>query len=246
MRTHDPYGDFAARYDAFPSEGAQREAFFRDLFRRHDVKRLLDCACGTGRDLLSFGALGVDVVGSDLSKAMPERARSRLEAANVEIPLVHADFRELPDRVEGPFDAVVCLSTSLPHLQEEGELVRALGSMREVLRSGGILVLDQGMTDRQWAEKPRFVPEVNTPELSRLMAIDYGETTFTVHVLDFVGEAGQRSFHHDAFTYRRLLGDDYVRLIRGAGFAGVELLGGFDGGVYDRGESRRLIVVAER
>lgn len=197
MRTHDPYGDFAARYDAFPAEGAQREAFLRELFRRHDVKRLLDCACGTGRDLLSF-------------------------------------------------DAVVCLSASLPHLQEDGELVRALACMREVLRSCGILVLDQGMTDRQWAEKPRFVPAVNTPELSRLMAIDYGETTFTVRVLDFVGEAGQRSFHPDAFTYWRLLGDDYVRLIRGAGFAGVELLGGFDGGVYDRGESRRLIVVAKR
>ncbi|GEM_PF-1627790 len=74
--------------------------------------------------------------------------------------------------------------------------------MRDVLREDGILVLDQGMTDRQWTEKPRFIPAINTSELCRLMAIDYAEEAFTVHVIDFVDEGVERAFHHDAFVYR--------------------------------------------
>jgi glycine/sarcosine N-methyltransferase len=244
MREADPYRGFAERYDAFGKGSPERRAFFEGLFRRNGVRSVLDCACGTGGDLLLFRSLGCDVVGSDLSEAMLGRARERLRTAEAEIPLVRADFRHLPRAVAGPFDAVVCLSTSLPHLHDEAEIVRSLESMRAVLRDGGILVLDQGMTDRQWTEKPRFIPAINTPEFSRLMAIDYTEETFVVHVIDFLEEDGERAFHVDRFVYRALLRDDYDRLLRVAGFRDVEFLGGFDGRPYDRVQSRRMIVVA--
>lgn len=118
--------------------------------------------------------------------------------------------------------------------------------MRHVLREDGILVLDQGMTDRQWGEKPRFMPVVNTAELCRLMAIDYAENTFTVHVIDFADEGLERAFHHDAFVYRRLLRDDYERFLREDGFREVTFYGGFEFETYSKAASRRLIVVAER
>lgn len=243
MAEHDPYRDFAARYDAFPSDAPARGAFFRNLFERHRVSRVLDCACGTGRDLLMFRSLGLEVAGSDLSEAMLALARAKASAAGEDVSLVRSDFRDLPARFDRPFDAVVCVSTSLPHLLENAEIARALASMRDVLREGGILVLDQGMTDRQWAEKPRFMPAVNTPGLCRLMAIDYADATFTVHVIDFIEEGGERVFHHDAFVYRRLLWDDYERLLRESGFGEVVFWGGYDGACYDERDSRRLICV---
>jgi len=244
----DPYRDFASRYDAF-SEGtaeaaALRQRFFKGLFERHGVRRLLDCACGNGTDLLLFRSLCLDVVGSDLSDAMLALAKERLEAAGVDAPLVRADFRELSGHVDGPFDAVVCLSTSLPHLPEDAEILKALSSMRNVLRDGGPLVLDQGMTDRQWAEKPRFIPAINTPELCRLMAIDYAKDRFTVHVVDFADVGAERAFYHDTFVYRRLLRDDYDRLLRAAGFRDVSFYGRFDEEPYDEQQSPRLICVA--
>ena len=246
----DPYLDFASRYDAF-SEGtaeaaALRERFFKGLFERHGVQRLLDCACGTGADLLLFRSLGLDVVGSDVSDAMLTLAKEKLEAAGAVTSLVRTDFRELSEHVDGPFDAVVCLSTSLPHLHEDAEILKALSSMRDVLQAGGILVLDQGMTDRQWAEKPRFIPAVNTADLCRLIAIDYEAETFTVHVIDFADAGVERAFYHDTFVYRRLLRDDYDRLLRAAGFRDVAFYGGFGLELYSKTGSRRLIVVAER
>lgn len=244
--TTDAYRGFAERYDAFRTDAPERRDYFESLFRAHNVRRVLDCACGTGRDLLLFETMGIGVVGSDLSGAMLSRARETIEEASKAIPLLQADFRELPGRIDGPFDAVVCLSTSLPHLHEDAALLKALESMRGVLRDGGILVLDQGMTDRQWSERPQFIPAVNTPELSRLMAIDYADETFTVHVLDFSGSEAERAFHHDQFVYRRLLRDDYERLLREAGFSSIDFAGGFNGEPYKRDESRRLIVVAIR
>jgi len=245
MHRQDPYRSFASRYDAFEGRSDLRASFFEALFREHQVLSLLDCACGTGNDLLLFDSLGFDVVGSDLSESMVAEARRKIEVAGAEIALAVADFRELETHFDEPFDAVTCLSTSLPHLLEEAEIVRALRSMRAVLRPGGILVLDQGMTDRQWEAKPRFLPAINTPNLSRLMAIDYGDETFTVHVLDFAGGENERTFHHDTFIYRRLLGDDYLRVLEDAGFRLIRLLGGFDGAPYSRNESPRLIAVAE-
>ena len=143
-------------------------------------------------------------------------------------------------------DAVVCLSTSLPHLQEHEEILRALQSMRGVLRDGGILVVDQGMTDRQWMERPRFLPAMQSRDLSRLLAIDYGETAFTVYAIDFVHQESVTAFHVDRFDDRTFLGEDNEMLLRRAGFAEVTFFGGFEEEPYDPVKSRRLICVVVR
>jgi glycine/sarcosine N-methyltransferase len=246
----DPYRDFAERYDAFDAASSanapNRKAFFRTLFEQRGVRRVLDCACGTGSDLLLFHSLGCAVVGSDLSEAMLAQAREKLEQAGVKIPLVRADFRELPFSSAEPFDAVTCLSTSLPHLLDDAELGRALSSIRAVLRDRGVLILDQGLTDRQLAERPRFIPVVNTNELSRVMVLDYGDRTVDIHVLDLIHRGAESAFHVDSFTYRILLRDDYGRLLREAGFRDVSFYGGLAFEPYSRTESGRLILVAER
>ena len=107
---------------------------------------------------------------------------------------------------------------------------------------GRDLVIRTGHQD----EKPRFIPAVNTAELCRLMAIDYEAETFTVHVIDFADDGAERAFHHDIFAYRRLLRDDYERLLREAGFRDISFYGGFGFELYSKTGSRRLIIVAER
>ena len=134
----DPYEDFAERYDLFfenfDEHDADYVAFLRSLVAEHQIRTVLDCACGTGRDLHLLHSLGCRVEGSDISEAMLAQAHKNLSSCRIEVPLKQVDFRQLPQHLEGPFDAVVCLSTSLPHLLKEAEVVRALASMREVLR----------------------------------------------------------------------------------------------------------------
>ncbi|MBN2171366.1 MAG: class I SAM-dependent methyltransferase [Candidatus Krumholzibacteriota bacterium] len=248
--TGDPYAGFAERYDRFaeqsPGEDAARRGFLGRLAAERGLEMVLDCACGTGADLVRLHDLGLRPTGSDLSEAMLAVARRRLAGLGLDIPLVRADFRELPARFDRPFDAVLCLDTSLPHLLEEDEIRRALGAMRAVLRPGGVLVLSQGLTERQVAEDLRVVPAVNARDFSRVMLIDYGRTEWEVRVLDLVHTDTVREAHLATFRYRLLLRADYERLLGEAGFAGVACQDGWEGHPYDEAAARRLVIVAER
>jgi len=186
---HDPYAGLADRYDPFFTEdgpSSQERAFYRQLFAEHGVKHVLDCACGTARDLLLLHDLGCSVMGSDLSPAMLAQARRTLRTREHGAPLIRADYRRLPFRCEpGAFDAVVCLSSSILEMPTEGELVSALRSMHRVLREGGVLVLTQGTTHRQLRERPRFVLERNDERATRLFVIDYlGERGVRYNIVD--------------------------------------------------------------
>ena len=240
----DPYAGFADRYDWMWKDDPTRRAFFARLFAGRGVARLLDCACGTGRDLLLFRELGLEVSGSDLSEAMLARARENLAGADV--PLVRADFRELPAHFPEPFDAVVCLGNAVNELLEDAETLRALASMRSVLRPGGILVLDQGQTDASMRERPRFAPVVNERDFTRLFTMDHAGDVMTVDIFDFLHTEAEAAFHHATVRIRVRLLDGWRRILREAGFAAVEFFGDWDGAPYDEAASRRLIAVARR
>jgi SAM-dependent methyltransferase len=135
------------------------------------VRRVLDCACGTGHHLV-LRSLGCDLVGSDISEARLTRARANLAARGAEVTL-HADCRDLAWRAREPFDAVLRLSTSILQVPGEPEVLRALQNMRAVLRPGGLHVLTQGTTDPAWREKPRFLFAADRPGVTRIFVFEY-------------------------------------------------------------------------
>jgi ubiquinone/menaquinone biosynthesis C-methylase UbiE len=245
----DPYAGFAERYDRFQAEFGHRDLavvdFYRTLFADNGVRRVLDCACGTGRDLHLFHSLGCDVVGSDISESMLAQARKNLRQANVYVPFYRRDYRELTTFYGSEFDAVVCLSGSILQMPDEVEVARALKSMRGVLRSGGVLVLTQGTTDRQWREKPRFILAVNDADFSRLFVIDYRGRGALYNVVDLFHGAGRDEMKVWSIEYpHMLLRDDYDTLLREAGFESVVYYGGYKSEPYDAETSQRLIVIA--
>ena len=247
----DPYEGFAERYDLFHgacgSPDPAVEAFYRQLFAKHRVYHVLDCACGTGRDLVLFHALGCAVIGSDLSEAMLAQAQANLRKAGLTTPLYRIDFRDLPGLFGHPFDAVACLSSSILHMPDECEVLRAFLSMREALRDGGILVLTQGTTDRQWREKPRFIPAVMTRDFTRLFVIDYVGSGARYNVVDITHSDTVKELRTWSVDYpMMLLRNDYVRLLNEAGFSKVTCYGSYECDPYDPDKSRLLIVVAER
>jgi ubiquinone/menaquinone biosynthesis C-methylase UbiE len=247
----DAYQDFADRYDLFfetyGKHGADETGFFRELFRNHGVRGVLDCACGTGHDLVLFHGLGLEVVGSDVSDSMLARAERNLAEHGLDIQLVKADYRALPARFDGRFEAVVCLSSSILEMADEGEVVRALRRMREVLTDRGIIVLSQGTTDKQWSEKPRFIPVVNTDDFSRLFVIDYERTGARYNVIDIFHGKGNYDFRVWTANYHiMLLRDDLERLLRQAGFGKIAFYGSYFFEPYDKTSSKILIAVAER
>jgi SAM-dependent methyltransferase len=247
----DAYRDFASRYDLFYEKFGERDPdavkFVRTLFERNRVRSVLDCACGTGRDLPMFHRLGLEVFGSDVSPAMLAVAEKNLAQLDLAIPLKRVDYRDLPGSYERRFDAVVCLSTSLLEMPDEAQALRALQSMGAVLNKSGILVMSQGTTDRQWNEKPRFIPAVNRPEFSRVFVIDYDDRGAHYNVLDLFHSEGRTEFKvWTAHYHMVLLKDDLERLLKNAGFTSVEFYGSYKFAPYDKSSSNILITVAHR
>ena len=249
--TQELYAGIAARYDRFHGAFGQHDPsvaeFFRQLVAAHQVETVLDCACGTGHHLPLFHSLGCEVVGSDISEAMLAQAERNLAQAGLEVLLHRVDYRELPCHFDREFDAVMCLSSSILHMPTEADALRAFASMRSVLRYGGILVLTQGTTDKQWQQKPRFILAVNERDFTRLFVIDYLGEGARYNILDIHHGEAKRDFETWSVEYSRVyLRDDQERLLKTSGFETVDFYGTYGREPYDKETSNRLIAVAQK
>jgi SAM-dependent methyltransferase len=245
----DLYKDFANRYDLFYGKFGTYDPlikkFYQKLFTDNQIHRVLDCACGTGRDLYLFHLLGCETVGSDISDSMLAQARTNLSQCGVEIPLYKVDYRILPENFEQRFDVVVCLSSSILHMPNEKEVLLAFRSMHEVLRENGILVLTSGTSDYQWNKKPRFIPAVNTNDFSRLFVIDYFGKGARYNIIDLFHSEEKTDFKVWSVDYTHvLLRDDHERLLNASGFKKREFYRNYHFDPYDKEKSGLLIAVA--
>ena len=68
--------------------------------------------------------------GSDYSQSKIKMAEKNLCGGGDEIPLKQCDFRYLEKEFDDRFDAIVCLTTSLPHLHTDEDLLLAIRSMK--------------------------------------------------------------------------------------------------------------------
>ena len=239
----DTYEGFAERYDWMKQDDPARRVFFQALFRKHKVTTLLDCACGTGRDLLMFHSMGLEVSGSDLSDSMLVTARKNVGDTN--IPVRKVDFSELPENYDQKFDAVICLTNSINEPLEDAETLRALLSMKGVLGSEGILVFDQGQTDASLQDPPAFVPVVNNRDYTRFLTMEYTGDIQTVNIFDFIHTEHTSDFQYSSVRIRIRLQDSWNAILRQAGFSEIDFYGGWDGTSYNKESSQRLICVAK-
>ena len=107
-------------------------------FKAHPPERgmnVLDVGCGTGSQLVRYGAAGCSITGVDLSPAMLTEARTTLgEAANL----------RLADATDLPFDAVtfdlVLISMMLHELTPDIR-IQVLAEASRVLRSEGAVIV---------------------------------------------------------------------------------------------------------
>lgn len=163
----DQYADGkAARvWEAYIGSICERTGSYRrwivDMLRTHDCRRVLDAACGTGVDSVVLVEEGFDVVSTDASDkmlkyALKERWGRRRDPAFDRWIIEEGNWLTLVDDVrrfcggggggDSRFDAVICLGNSFAHLPDfeggQADQRRALGNFRDLLRPGGILVID--------------------------------------------------------------------------------------------------------
>ena len=105
--------------------------------------RLLEVGCGNGYSTDRFRQLVAHVDAFDYSENMVERARTAFGETNNRF--IHDNVLD-PRRLEGPYDAVVCVRV-LINLAGLAEQLAAIRSMAALTRPGGLLILAEGFVD---------------------------------------------------------------------------------------------------
>jgi SAM-dependent methyltransferase len=200
---------------------------------------VLDLACGTGRILLPCRQAGLDVDGLDLSPAMLARLRQKAAALGFE-PALHeasmAGFR-LPRR----YALIMITFNAFVHNLTTEDQLATLNACREHLLPGGQLVFDGAFPGPAWIAAPSGTREMemeiahpetglpvriwDTRTFDRVKQLQYSFNE--IEMLDATGKV--IATHPSKTIIRWIYKAEMELLLRAAGFARWQILGGFDG-----------------
>ena len=102
---------------------------------------MLDAAAGTGYHAVRLTQAGFDVTAIDICPNMIERTIANARSHGVTLAAQVGNWLELDTALE-PFDAIVCLGSSFPHLLDPNDRAQALSNFHKLLRPGGVLIID--------------------------------------------------------------------------------------------------------
>ncbi|HKV08796.1 MAG TPA: class I SAM-dependent methyltransferase [Thermoanaerobaculia bacterium] len=112
---------------------------------------VLDVSCGIGTQSIALARQGFQVTSSDLSPAAVERAGRESAERGVSISFSVCDMRNAYACHGGGFDLVISCDNSVPHLLDDGEILRACREMYVCLRPGGGCLISV----RDYDQEPR-------------------------------------------------------------------------------------------
>lgn len=118
--------------------------------------RILEIACGEGRNAVWLAEQGHEVTGIDISPNALAKARTLARERGVAVTFSEVDVRSFA-WPEQTFDAVMCIFIQFAAPNERESL---FGGFRRALKSGGLVLL-QGYTPKQLEYKTGGPPEAS-------------------------------------------------------------------------------------
>ncbi|MBI5831128.1 MAG: class I SAM-dependent methyltransferase [Armatimonadetes bacterium] len=153
------YDELSAIYDRFIDWPARLARELPPLLAwLGEARAVADVACGTGGHSLALAQHGYTVTGFDISGSALDSARARAAETGSRAEFVKAGYGELAASGRGPFDAVISLGNSLPHVTDQPSLHAAFSDFGKALRPGGRLLLGMRNLPRAIAHGERWLP----------------------------------------------------------------------------------------
>ena len=258
----EAYDDFSGDYDRFVNWEERLSTEMPFLLEKLQSPipengrpaRVLDAACGTGMHAIALSKAGNRVSGADISKEMIRAAKKNARAARLDVDFKTAGFGALTNAFSSssiyPFDTIICLGNSLPHLLSEEAILDALTDMAKCLRSGGYLLLQNRNFDAVMAEKNRWLGTQSRLEGTRewlfLRFYDFdpdGLITFNIIRL-FRDEIGPWKKNISTTRLFPLKQEILHPLLEKAGFHQISCFGQMGNGAFDRMKSGNLVITA--
>lgn len=123
-----------------------------NVFRKYNIQRVLDLACGSGRYTAYLAEKGFELYGIDISEEGIKKAESLLQDRSLHANFtVGSMYKKLPYE-DGFFDAVVCIR-ALHHGRIEN-IQKAISEIERVLKPNGLVYA----TVRKRIPKNRILP----------------------------------------------------------------------------------------
>ncbi len=258
----EAYDDFSGDYDRFVNWEERLSAEMPFLLKKlqsavpekGQPARVLDAACGTGMHAIALAEAGNQVSGADISGEMIRAAKENARAAQLEVEFKTAGFGMLTEAFGNssscPFDMIICLGNSLPHLLSQESILGALTDIAKCLRPGGYLLLQNRNFDAVMAEKNRWLGTQSqvegTHEWLFLRFYDFdpdGLITFNIIRLHKSGNEPwtQKELVTRLFPLKQAV---LLLLLKKAGFHQISCFGQMGSGTFDRMKSGNLVITA--
>ena len=202
--------------------------------------RALDLCCGFGRISAELSRRGFAVTGVDITESYLRAAREDAACENLDIEYINADARYF--RRGGFFDVAVNLYISFGYFENSADDFAVLKNVHESLKSGGAFIIEtlgkeiavRDFVEAEWFERAGWTV------LTEYEAVDSWTRLKNRWILIKDGRRLEK-----IFTQRLYAASELRRLLLDAGFAAVELYGGWDESPYDQ-RAKALIAVARK
>jgi SAM-dependent methyltransferase len=154
------YAELAPYYDLFFSHTKNYRAEANELrrliarYKRSNGNALLDVGCGTGRHLRYLKGW-YRCTGTDLSKEMLDIAGRTVKGVRFR----KADMMHL--KMSERFDVITCLFSVIGYAKTYRNLDRAIRNFHDLLKPGGVLIIDGWFDRREWRSGSVHVMKVD-------------------------------------------------------------------------------------
>ncbi len=247
----DFYDEIAQRYDQITQASRRAggaRAFCEQLLRRHPAASVLDVACGTGMYAMELARRGVRATGADISQAMLDVAAKAAAAESLDVRWVCCPMQELGTRVEGTFDAIICMGNSIPHLLEDRDLSVTLAGFAHMLAPGGVAVLQLLNYAKVLQRQERIVgidrDAASEREYVRFYDFLDGRLRFNILEIAWPSDEPQHTLH--STTLRPYTADELAAAIQRHPLGNVERFGSLNFGPFDAATPETVMIVARK
>lgn len=114
--------------------------FYKKWLPQNKNAKILELCCGTGRLTIPIAKDGYHISGVDYTPSMLKQAKIKAFEAGLEINFIEADIRTL--NLQEKFDLIFIPFNSIHHLYKNEDLFKALKSVENHLKKGGLFLLD--------------------------------------------------------------------------------------------------------
>jgi len=244
------FDDIADVYEAmidWEKRLRNEEPFYRSLFARIGVRRVLDVACGTGRHAAMFHSWGLQVEAADISSNMIERARADYGEPSGLRWVVRGFDQPVPS--EESFDAAICVGNSLALAPDMATVKRAVQAMLAAVRKGGVAIF-HALNLRRLADGPCQWQKClrATLERAEVLIVKGVHRSGSNGYVDLIVAplAATTNMRSESTAFLGIEAQELERIAREAGAAKVQWFGDYERQPYDRQQSVDLIAVAEK